>query len=364
LAKQKNILDGQSINLRARQTVYALAALIDKANPSSEIVVNADDLLRFINNTPGEKWSNIYEPINQIFIHLNQHPLMLQSSDSQDFVRVNWLGHLEVKAGQIHAQFTPRVVEYFMRNQGVPHAQLLEDLRPYKSKFTAKIIRLFQSHLEGNTSEIEFTFNHDLNELKRYFQVEEKYLRFFDFERFVLLIAQKELEENDILPFWFSFEKIKQGRNIKDICFTVYVRPKVLLDLRPQLRATQIGEAAQRDIFDEQRAGIFDTQQQEIFKKLTKKYNIGKAFAQKALLNLTNEQAKAYVRLVEFGINKTTAFSLLKKYYNHQEMKGKEAEYISNVIEKVKEKEGERKSTSSRTSLLEKELRLNYERSF
>jgi len=362
LAKQKNILDGQSINLRARQTVYALAALIDKANPSAEIVVNADDLLRFINNTPGEKWSNIYEPINQIFTHLNQHPLMLQSSENQDFVRVNWLGHLEVKAGQIHAQFTPRVIEYFMRNQGLPHAQLLEDLRPYKSKFTAKIIRLFQNHLKGKTSEIEFTFKHDLNELKQYFQVEEKYLRFFDFERFVLLIAQKELEENDILPFWFSFEKIKQGRNIKDICFTVYVRPKVLLDLRPQLRATQIGEAAQRDIFDEQRAGIFDTQQQEIFEKLTKEHNIGKAFAQKTLLNLTDGQAKAYVLLIEFGINKTTAFSLLKKYCNRKEIIEKEEEYIKETIEKVEEKEGNLKSGTSRTSLLEKELRISYER--
>ena len=361
MAKQKNILDGQSINLRARQTVYALAALIDKENSSSEIVVNADDLLRFINNTPGEKWSNIYEPINQIFIHLNQHPLRIQNTDNQDFVRVNWLGHLEVKAGQIHAQFTPRVVEYFMRNQGLPHAQLLEDLRPYKSKFTAKIIRLFQNHLKGKTSEIEFTFSHDLNELKHYFQVEEKYLRFFDFERFVLLIAQKELEENDILPFWFSFEKIKKGRNIKDICFTVYVRPKVLLDLRPQLRATQIGVAGQRDIFDEQRAGIFDVEQQEIFKKLTKEYNIGKAFAQNTLLNLTNGQAKAYAQLIEFGINKTTAFSFLKKYCNRKEITGKEEAYICDVIKEVREKEQSTENSNSRTILLEKELRSNYE---
>ncbi len=361
MSKQKNILDGQSINLRARQTVYALAALIDKANPSSEIVVNADDLLRFINNTPGEKWSNIYEPINQIFIHLNQHPLKIESTDNQDFVRVNWLGHLEVKAGQIHAQFTPRVIEYFMRNQGLPHAQLLEDLRPYKSKFTAKIIRLFQKHSKGKNSEIEFAFKHDLNELKHYFQVEEKYLRFFDFERFVLLIAQKELEENDILPFWFSFEKIKQGRNIKDISFTVYVRPKVLLDLRPQLRATQIGETGQRDIFDEQRAGIFDAEQQQIFEKLTKEYNIGKAFAQKTLLNLTLGQAKAYERLIEFGINKTTAFSLLKKYCNRKEIAEKEEAYINSLIKEVREKEEHSKGSSTRTSLLEKELRSNYE---
>ena len=172
------------------------------------------------------------------------------------------------------------------------------------------------------------------------------------------------MEENDILPFWFSFEKIKQGRNIKDICFTVYVRPKVLLDLRPQLRASQIGEAAQRDIFDEQRAGIFDTQQQEFFKKLTKEHNIGKAFAQKTLLSLSNGQAKAYVLLVEFGINKTTAFSLLKKYCNHKGMEGEEEEYIREMIEKVQEKEASLKSSTSRTALLEKELRYSFERTF
>jgi len=338
--------------------VYALAALIDKENPNAEIVVNADDLLRFINSTPGEKWSNVHEPINQIFTHLNQHPLMLQNSENQDYLRVNWLGHLEVKEGYIYTRFTPRVIEYFMQNQGLPHARLLEDLRPYKSKFTASIISLFADRREGKTSDIEFTFEHDLLELKQYFQVEQKYLRFFDFERFVLLIAQKELEENDILPFWFSFEKIKQGRNIKDIRFTVYVRPKVLLDLRPQLRATQIGENAQRDIFDEQRAGIFDAEQQGIFASLTKEYGIGKAFAQKVLSNFTNEQAKAYLMLIEFDLSKTTAFSLIKKYGNNQKTRGEESDYFKKIIEEVKNKKEYQNNPKSRVSLLEKLLKI------
>lgn len=334
------ILQGQYINLRARQIVYALAVITRPENPKDEIVVSAEDLLHFINSTPGEKWANIHESLQQIFTHLNQNPLLLQDEENQAFTYTNWLSHLEVKDGKIYTQFTPRLSAYLaQQNPNELDIILLEDLQPFKTKFTAAIVRLFETNqAEHERGDIEFSFTYDLGKLKQFFGVGDKYRRFFDFERFVLQATRQELDENDILPYWFSFEKIKQGRNIKDILFTVYRRPRALLDLRPQLRAAQEGSCLQRDIFDEQRAGSFNPIQQDIFKKLTTQFGIGKVFAQKILNNLSLTQAKAYALLIAFGLNKTTAYSLLKKYENNENWKDSEEENINQAIKKVKEK--------------------------
>ena len=346
-----SLLNGLSVNLRAGQAVYALAALIDKSHPQAEITVNADDLLNFVDGTLGEEREDSARSIEQLFTHLNQHPIVLPGTDGSGFVRVNWLSHLELRAGKIHAQFTPKVTEYLLQNHGTARSRLLEDLRLYKSKFTARILRLFQQKNDTASGEREFVFSEDINELKRFFQVEEKYRRFFDFERFVLLVTRKELAENDILPFWFSFEKIKEGRSIKQIRFTVYVRPKVLSDVRPQLRSDLFGEGAQRDIFDEQRAGIFDAEQKKIFAELTRVYGIGKAFAQNTLTEFTNEQAQAYLHLIKFGLNKTTAFSLLKKFCQRSESGGEEAAVLR-MIEEVSEIPNNRTAVSRLEKLL------------
>ena len=347
--KIKNTIRNQSLNLRARQAVYALAALIDRARPAAEIVINADDLLNFIDRSASET-PNKYEPIHRFFFHLNQHPLLTESADGTTFSGINWLSYLEIRDGKIHTRFSPCLTEYFLDVQSRPHTRLLEDLRPYKSKFTTRIIALFDRHVPKKNSEFAFAFSYDLAELKKYFAVEEKYKRFFDFERFVLAVTQTETEENDILPYWFSFEKLKKGRNIKEISFTVYTRPKVLLDLRPQLSNAA---PVQRDIFDEQRAGIFDKEKQIIFEKLTRQHKIGKAFAQKFLGFLNNDEACAYLLLVDFGFEKTAAFSLLQKMNKE---KREIAATTENILREIKQTAAYRKNPQNGLAEAEKRI--------
>lgn len=329
-----------------------MAAAINAGQPTAEIIVRAEDLLQFINRSREEEQAEAHITIRQIFAHLNQNPLQTENTLG-DFTYVNWLSHLEMREEKIYAQFTPRVAAYFLKNQSDKHTRLLEDLQPFKSKFTAALIRLFEQHEPEPRPEIEFSFSYDLSALKEYFAVTDKYRRFFDFERFVLAATQQELDENDILPYWFSFDKIKQGRNIKDIHFTVYLRPKVLLDLRPQLRADRVSSPAQRDIFDEQRAGSFNREQQRIFSKLTGEEGIGKAFTQQVLSRMNESEAQAYYSLIRFGIAKTRAFTFVKKYLRNSE------DILKTVrlkIEETKKKADFRKGKNE-TLLLEKLLR-------
>ena len=114
LQQNKILLGGQTINLRARQMIYVLAALMDRDQPTDEIIIPAKDFLEFINNTTGEKWSDIYQITSDIFDHLNQNPILIKEPRKKDFVKINWLSSLGVLKGEIKARCSSYIADYFL----------------------------------------------------------------------------------------------------------------------------------------------------------------------------------------------------------------------------------------------------------
>lgn len=336
IQQNRILLGGQTINLRARQLVYVLAALMDKENPTGEICINARDLLDFINTTTGEKWSDIYNLTSEIFDHLNKNPILIKEPNKKDFIKVNWLSSLGVIKGTIRARFSVDISDYFLYRQGLPYTKLLWDLRPYKSNFTARIMDLFQRFHKKESGIEEIEFEYDLENLKLFFGVHNKYKRFFDFEKRVLETTRRELEENDLAPYWFSYTKTKQGRNIKAIKFTVYVRPQVLLEMIPSLRMLEGGREAQITIFDAEREGKFSATKKKLFTRLME-IGLNKMFAEKVLYNLSDTQGIAYFYLVEYGVNKTLAFTIVKEHCSFGELENNEHQYVKFTLGKIEE---------------------------
>ncbi len=333
IQQNKILLGGQTINLRARQMVYALAAMMDKENPTNEILISARDFLDFINNTSGEKWTDIYNLASDIFDHLNKNPILIKEPRKKDFIKINWLSSLGVVQGNIRARFSTEIAEYFLYKQGLPYTKLLWDLRPYKSNFTARLLDLFQKSHIKDSGVTEFEFDYDLEELKLFFGVHEKYERFFDFEKRVLEVTRNELEENDLVPYWFSYDKLKQGRNISAIRFTVYVRPQVLLDLMPELKA--LGNSRQSTIFDAQREVTFTDNQKKLFAKLVDDLGLNRAYSQRVLSLLTESQSFGYYYLIQYGVNRTLAYTILREHCSFGELEGNEHHYIRFALEQL-----------------------------
>lgn len=331
LQQNQMLMGGQTINLRARQLVYVLASLMDKDNPTTTIRVSAKEFLSFVNTNSRETWSDVYRLTTDIFDHLNDNPILLRKPKSKDFVKINWLSSLGVVKGELQARFSADIADYFLYKQGLPYTRLIWDLRGYKSNFTARILDLLQRNHIKSSGKMEVVFEEDLAELKLFFGVHDKYPRFYDFEKRVLEVTRAELDENDTAPYWFEYEKVKAGRAIKAIRFTVYVRPKVLLAMVPELKLIGKSADGQMSIFSSGEEKKLTEAAREIAGRLITA-GIAEEFALKVVSALTESQALAYLFLIEYGVNRNLAFNLVSEYCSFGELEGYEDEYVKYAL--------------------------------
>ena len=329
LQHNKILLGGQTINLRARQMVYVLARFIDKKNPYDIIKINVKEFLDFVNNNSKEKWTDVYALTNDIFTHLNDNPILLKEPKKRDYVKINWLSRLGVRRGFIEARFSTDIIEFFLYQEKHPYTNLLWDLRPFKSGHTARIIELFQKYHRKNSGDTEISFEYDVEDLKFFFGVHEKYPRFFDFEKRVLKMTKKELDKNELIPYWFDYEKLKQGRATIGISFKVYIRSEILMKAVPELT-----------VYSSDAPTLFDTDgeltqnEQKILEKF-KSLNIPTKQAKAIIRSLTEPQAIGCSYLVEYGVNKNLALDIITKYCSFGEIIGYEHLYVQHTLDLI-----------------------------
>ncbi|MFK7948852.1 MAG: RepB family plasmid replication initiator protein [Saprospiraceae bacterium] len=329
LQHNKILLGGQTINLRARQMVYVLARFIDKKSPYDIITINIKEFLDFVNNNSKEKWTDVYALTNDIFTHLNENPILLKEPKKRDYVKINWLSRLGVRRGFIEARFSTDIIEFFLYQEQQPYTNLLWDLRPFKSGHTARIIELFQKYHRKNSGDTEISFEYDVESLKFFFGVHEKYPRFFDFEKRVLKMTKKELDKNELIPYWFDYEKIKQGRATTAISFKVYIRSEILMEAVPELTVYSSNAPT---LFDSDSDKEFTKGEEKLLGKF-KKLNIPTKQAKAIISNLKEPQAIGCSLLIEYGVNKNLAVDIITKYCSFGEIVGYEHLYVQHTLE-------------------------------
>lgn len=339
----KILLGGQSINLRARQLVYVLARLMKEENPLDEIRINSKEFLEFINESHSsdplekkEKWSDIYALTNDIFKHLNDNPILVKKERGKDFKKINWLSSLGVERSEIIGRFSADIAYYFAYKKNEPYTKLLWDLRYYKSAHTARIVDLFQKFHRKESGDIEVKFNYDAEELKFFLGVKDRYAKFSDFTRRVLEPTRKELESNDIIPYWFEYKIVRQGKTVKEIAFTVFVRHELLLALIPELKFLGTHNNSSPTIFDSAAEKVLSELQMKIVSDLVT-YGLNKGYALKVLSHFTDTQSIAYLYLIKYGVNKALAFSLVMEHCSFGELTGYEHHYVKHTLEQIEE---------------------------
>lgn len=339
IQQNKILLGGQGINLRARQLIYVLAHLMDRQSPTDVVTVSAKEFLHFINSTTsrgGKKkqaWSDIYALTSDIFNHLNDNPILIKKPRGKDFTKINWLSELGVEKGMIRARFSTSIAEYFLYKQGLPYTKLLWDLRSYKSNFTVRILDLFQKYHIKESGKEELEFEYDLEELKFFFGVNDKYPRLYDFEKRVLKVAKEELDENDDAPYWFTYKKIKRGKTVSKIKINLHIRREALLRKAPEIRIIQNSNPT---LFEFQDQKTFNETQKAIVEKLGV-LNIKEDFALRVISNLTDTQSTGYLFLVEYGVNRNLAFNIIKDHCSFGELKGYEHLYVKHTLEHIEQ---------------------------
>lgn len=332
IQNNKILLGGQTINLRARQLVYVLANLLHKKNPVEEITFEAKDFLVFINNTSGNKWTDIYSLTNDIFDHLNDNPILIKKDRGKDYKKINWLSSLAVENGTIKARFSPDIAYYFAYKKDEPYTKLLWDLRNYKSAHSTRLVDLFQKYHRKESGVSETTFKYDVEELKFFLGVKDKYTKFSDFKRRVLEPTRKELENNDYVPYWFEYEVERRGRAASKVVFTVYVRHQILIDLIPDLRLLENKSKDQTTLFQSASASELSEQKQFVIRGFMAN-GLDKNYAIKVMANLSESQGLAYLELIKYGVNRSLAFTVIKDHCSFGELKDYEYHYVKHSLE-------------------------------
>lgn len=316
------LMGGQRINLRARQMIYALAAMMDTKSPTDPIKIPAHDFLRFV-NTKGKKWSDVHLLINDIFEHLNANPILVRVKGKKDFAKINWLSSLGIYQGVITGRLSPDIADYFVY-QGLQHTKVLWDLRIYESAHTARILDLLQRY-HNHDQQTEFIMSVD--ELKLFFGVHDKYKRFSDFKRRVLDTARDELYNNIECPYYFEYEplKTKGKRGVDRVQFTIYTRDAVLQKLIPSYLPIRndgnptLGSSPFLSSL---------TEEQTVYYHQLIKLKVKQPLVQYFLENYTRPQVRAMIHLIQYGVNPTLAKNLVKDHCSFGEILGNEDQYV------------------------------------
>jgi plasmid replication initiation protein len=116
--------------------------------------------------------------------------------------------------GYLEARFNNDAKEYLLnlKEDGNFTQSEFDTLRTLKSYYSHRIYWLLKQYTFKGYRELTVT------SLRRMMKLEEKYPKFNDFKKFVINIAQQELEHTDMA---FSYSLVKKGREIDTIVFTI-----------------------------------------------------------------------------------------------------------------------------------------------
>lgn len=164
----------------------------------------------------------------------DDNPKKLKKKKS--FLITSYLSSAEYADGEhkIKLCFDPKLKPYLLELQGSFTKYQLKNILTLKSQYSIRIYELIKP-MEGTSHQKR---NIELKILKDILGIGiNEYPRFFDFEKRILKVAEKEISENtDIVV---SYEKIKKGKNVHSIEFHVTEKDYVRTD--QQIYYDQVG---------------------------------------------------------------------------------------------------------------------------
>ena len=149
---------------------------------------------------------------------------VLTFKNDKKLIQVPFLNYCEYEFGEgiLGVQFHPYLKPFYIfLGKENPYTKYeLKNILQLRSVYSIRIYELLKQFEKVGNRII------DLNKLRELFQIEsEKYKKYNDFKRFVLLQSQKELKEKTDISF--DFEEIKTGRKVTS-CIRFYIYPNKL----------------------------------------------------------------------------------------------------------------------------------------
>jgi plasmid replication initiation protein len=198
----------------------------------SKIKKTDDDLhtykipvLDFLDFVGLEKSKEYYSRLVELANNLTRRNLGVRVDGNKDFSFFPWFYSIDYKHGEglIEATLHPRLKPYLLQLKEQYTAITLEYALLLRSSYSHRIYDLLKQY-QGVENRTIF-----ISDLRKMMQLEKRYPKYADFRRYVLEVAQKEI--NDKTDISFVFRPVREGKKITAIFFEIQTKkPTVTLE--------------------------------------------------------------------------------------------------------------------------------------
>ncbi len=189
----------------------ALVSLIQKDDTELKEYEIKSEKLNDIFNVSNK--DGIYEITKRVADGLMKRIIFIEDREQKYWAKYSIFSRMEYKEGVLHVKFNSEISPYLLKLRDNFTRFKLAEFKPFTSKYSIRIYELLKQYKKIG----ERTF--DIEDLKQRFGLEKGELKkIIDFKRFVINIAQRELENT---PMAFDYQMIKTGRKFTKIKFVL-----------------------------------------------------------------------------------------------------------------------------------------------
>ena len=154
---------------------------------------------------------NIRKAVKELGEMLLSKPLKIPTPNG--FAICNWFAWYEYKDGMIYCSFHPKLKPYLLQLQEMFTKYNLENILKFKSAYSIRIYEIAKSW------ETKGEFSYPTDEFKDMIGAANKYSAYYDFKRYVLNRALKEIDK--LSDIELSYKEKRRGRKVTDLIFTI-----------------------------------------------------------------------------------------------------------------------------------------------
>ena len=207
--------------------------LISKILPEEEDFKKHELSVQEFMNLLELKGNSNYKELQKVTLGLMKKVLVIKRPEERTLTQVNWINyaHYEEGTGKIQLAFSDVMKPFLLHLKGQFTAIEVTDLMQFKSIHAIRIYELLKQYEAIGERVLA------IEEIKQCCGVIGKLKQYIEFERYLLLIAQREIDAKSDISF--EFERIKRGRKIVAIKFIINNNKSYELRNNPEKEITE-----------------------------------------------------------------------------------------------------------------------------
>lgn len=214
VVKSNNLIEAKyNLNLNEQKIIlYAVSKLDRNIDNFNTLELDVKEFTEAINTSLRR-----YTEIRQIVRELRKKEIVIKTDTDkkgEKEIITGWLSSIEYKGnGRIELEFSSKLIPYLLQLKERFTRYELKNVLYLDNKYALRIYEFLKQY--ENIGKRKFS----LEQLKEYLMIQNQYDRIYDFERFILKPAKDEINEKTDITI--DYEKIKKGRIITEILFTI-----------------------------------------------------------------------------------------------------------------------------------------------